>query len=454
MPNSKPAPAEFPPISDQYRGPMDLSELSARRVGFATERVLIVVDITIVRRLFTDCLGEKYECHEAATVLDAFKQLKQREFSVVVADVIMPGLSGIELLRKVVESYPDTPVIIVTGVDRPQRAIDAMRLGAFDYLIKPCEPDVLMLVVERAIDQRNLTLTARKNKQDLEIRNAELLEANLKLKRLQAQIVHSEKMASLGQLTAGIAHELNNPLAFIYSNLDILKDTVNKLKEEISSNSPGSSTCSPGSAAPPEAMHDFLDDVTGLVADCQEGAERVKDVVQNLRLFSRLDEAEPKKTNIQEGIDSTIRLLSRYFSREHIVLKREYGEIPDIDAFPGQLNQLWMNLLANAAQAIDENGGEVRIKTYLDEGSVVVEVIDNGEGIAPEQLTRIFDPFFTTKPVGEGTGLGLSISFGIVQRHGGTIDVRSDKTSGTTFTVRVPVERGLRCADDGAEKLF
>ncbi|HEX2639768.1 MAG TPA: ATP-binding protein, partial [Pyrinomonadaceae bacterium] len=431
MSNSNPATSDFPPINDQaWRTKGRFKPAAAERAGFARDSVLIVDHIPVVRRTFTDCLSERYECREAATVLDAFKQLKQREFSVVVADVILPGLSGIELLRKVVESYPDTPVIIVTGIDRPQRAVDAMRLGAFDYLIKPCEPDVLMLVVERAIDQRNLMLSARKNKEDLEIRNAELLEANIKLKRLQAQIVHSEKMASLGQLTAGIAHELNNPLAFIYSNLDILKDTVNKLKEQVS---PDFSA----SGAPDETMRSFLSDVTELVADCQEGAERVKDVVQNLRLFSRLDEAEPKKTNIHEGLDSTIRLLSRYFSREHIVLERDYGEVPEIDAFPGQLNQLWMNLLANAAQAINEKGGQVGIRTYLDEGSVVVEVTDNGEGIAPEHVNRIFDPFFTTKPVGEGTGLGLSISFGIVQRHGGTIDVRSDKTNGTAFTVRI-----------------
>jgi signal transduction histidine kinase len=442
MPNRKTAYTEFPPVYDRSRRAGGRSELTAAaNGGFARDSVLIVDHIPVVRRAFTACLSERYECHEAATVLDAFRQLKQREFSVVVADVILPGLSGIELLRKVVESYPDTPVIIVTGIDRPQRAVDAMRLGAFDYLIKPCEPDVLTLVVERAIGQRNLTLSARKNKEDLEIRNAELLEANIKLKRLQAQIVHSEKMASLGQLTAGIAHELNNPLAFIYSNLDILKDTVGKLKGM-------------ASPAPDADLRDFLDDITELVADCQEGAERVKDVVQNLRLFSRLDEAEPKKTNIHEGLDSTIRLLSRYFSREHIALRREYGSIPEIDAFPGQLNQLWMNLLANAAQAIDENGGEVGIRTYADGGSVVVEVADNGGGIPPENVNRIFDPFFTTKPVGEGTGLGLSISFGIVQRHSGTINVRSDRANGTIFTVRLPIERGLQCADEGAEKLF
>lgn len=443
MPNRRTAYAEFPPNFDRSRRAESGSILSAAS-GFARDSVLIVDDMPVVRRLFTACLSERYECHEAATVLDAFKQLKQREFSVIVADVIMPGLSGIELLRKAVECYPDTPVVIVTGVDRPQRAVDAMRLGAFDYLIKPCEPDVLTVVVERAINQRNLTLTSRKNKDDLEIRNAELLEANIKLKRLQAQIVHSEKMASLGQLTAGIAHELNNPLAFIYSNLDILKDTVNKLKR----------TVTPLPGAHETELRDFLGDVTELVADCQEGAERVKDVVQNLRLFSRLDEAEPKKTNIHEGLDSTIRLLSRYFSREHITLRREYGTIPEIDAFPGQLNQLWMNLLANAAQAIDEKGGEVGIRTYGGDGSIMVEITDNGEGIAPEHVNRIFDPFFTTKPVGEGTGLGLSISFGIVQRHGGTIDVRVDRINGTTFMVRLPTERGLRRADEGAEKLY
>jgi len=407
-----------------------------------SEKILIVDDVRLIRDLFTECLKEKYECHQATSVMEAFERLKETDYAVVVTDVLMPGLSGIELLRKVVEKYPDTAVIVVTGVDRPHRVADAMRLGAFDYLIKPCEPDVLSLVVERAVARRELTINARKYKQDLEISNRHLLEANNQLRRLQAQIVHNEKMASLGQLTAGVAHELNNPLGFIYSNLDILKNDIARLRAALVE-----AKADDGQAERPreidgrERIHQILEGLTELIDDCQEGAERVKDVVQNLRLFSRLDEAALKRISIHDGIDSSIRLLSRYFSQGNIVLRRDYGPVPEIEAFAGQLNQLWMNLLANAAQAVSKNGGEVTVSTCHKNDQVFVTITDTGVGISPEHLDRIFDPFFTTKPVGEGTGLGLSISFGIVERHGGRIRVESKVSKGTTFTVTLPIEQ-------------
>src|SRR5205085_2385057 len=163
-----------------------------------------------------------------------------------------------------------------------------------------------------------------------------------------------------------------------------------------------------------------LADLRDIIGDCREGAERIRDVVQNLRTFSRLDEAEFKKIDLHEGIDSTVRLLSRYYTAGRITLRREYGQLPLVDCYAGQLNQVWMNLLVNAAQAIS-GVGEVSIKTKLAGDVVVVCVSDTGCGIAPEHRKHIFDPFFTTKPVGEGTGLGLSISYGIIERHGGAI---------------------------------
>jgi signal transduction histidine kinase len=169
--------------------------------------------------------------------------------------------------------------------------------------------------------------------------------------------------------------------------------------------------------------------------------------VQNLRTFSRLDEAEFKKTDIREGIDSTVRLLSRYYSADNITLTRDYGDLPLVDAYAGQLNQVWMNLLVNAAQAVGKSGGEVRITTRVEDDSVVIAIKDTGCGIAPAHLNKIFDPFFTTKPVGEGTGLGLSISFGIVERHRGTINVESQPAQGTTFTVTLPINNAPQAAE-------
>jgi signal transduction histidine kinase len=355
----------------------------------------------------------------------------------------MPGISGVELLRKIIENYPYTAVIMVSGVDRPQQALDAVRLGAFDYLIKPCGLEVLELTVERALERQTLMRNARQYKLDLEMRNNELVRSKTQLERLQTQIIHSEKMASLGQLAAGVAHELNNPVGFIYGNLDFLNEYAGGLKKLLDyyDEAELTETIVAGADSIKREI-DYpasVEDLSSIIGDCREGAERIRDIVQNLRTFSRLDEADFKKTDIHEGIDSTIRLLSRYFSTDNIRLVRNYGELPPIDSFSGQLNQVWMNLLVNAAQAVGANGGEVRIRTRADGEFVKITVSDTGCGIAPEHLNRIFDPFYTTKSVGEGTGLGLSISFGIVERHGGTISISTVLGTGTAFTVALPV---------------
>ncbi|HEX8637787.1 MAG TPA: ATP-binding protein, partial [Pyrinomonadaceae bacterium] len=415
----------------------------------AKDRILIVDDQVLVRRLFVGCLSERYDCSEAASTKEALALLAETEFALVITDMIMPGLSGIELLRKIVEMYPYTGVIMVSGINQPQRVLDAVRLGAFDYLIKPCNLDVLELTVERALERRTLLTNARQYKIDLEMRNFELLQEKAKLERLQAQIIHSEKMASLGQLSAGIAHELNNPVGFIYGNMDVLSECVGGLTELLDyyDKTAPSDSVAAGAARIKERI-DYaatLEDLDSIIKDCRDGAQRIRDIVQNLRTFSRLDEAEFKESDVHEGIDSTVRLLSRYYSSDNITLIRDYGDLPPVEAFSGQLNQVWMNLLVNAAQAISASSGEVRIGTRAEKESVVVAIADTGCGIAPENLNRIFEPFYTTKPVGEGTGLGLSISFGIVERHGGTIAVDTRLGEGTTFTVTLPlrISRGF-----------
>jgi signal transduction histidine kinase len=342
-------------------------------------------------------------------------------------------------------SHKDTAVIMVSGIDRAQRALDAVRLGAFDYLIKPCDMDVLEISVERALERRDLLLSARRYKQDLEVRNVELARRQAELQRLQAQLVHSEKMASLGQLAAGVAHEINNPVGFIHGNLEMLEDCAAGLIELVDyydSVAPQLPAPILEEVAKIKKRLDFeasLADLTSIISDSRGGTERIRDIVQNLRTFSRLDEAEFKKADIQEGIESTLRLLSRYYTAGHVQLTRDYAVLPPVDCYAGQLNQVWMNLLANAAQSIGTNAGEVRIATRLEDNHAVISISDTGSGIPDALLTKIFDPFFTTKPVGEGTGLGLSITFGIIERHNGTIEVTSAPGEWTTFTVRLPV---------------
>lgn len=446
----------FSHTSLRFQNELDFfSRMNPAPAEMPKERILIVDDSAVIRKAFSRTLSEKYECTESESVIDAFDRLKGNEFELVITDIIMPGLSGIELLRKVIDNYPKTAVLVISGVDRPQRALDAVRLGAFDYLIKPCDSGVLELTVERALERRSLLINALRYKHDLEERNDELVRGKAQLERLQAQIVQSEKMASIGQLAAGIAHELNNPVGFVYGNLDLLDGCVTDLMELLRFYDhielPSDTIAGADAIKARIRYSDTTNDLPLMISDCREGTQRVKDIVQNLRTFSRLDEAEFKKTDIHEGIDSTIRLLSRYLSGGNIDLVRDYGNIPLIDAFSAQLNQVWMNLLVNAAQAIGSDAGEVRIATRADDENVTISISDTGKGIDPDVISKIFDPFFTTKPVGEGTGLGLSITFGIVERHGGSLSVRSEVGQGTTFTLELPQRTAATFHNSGIE---
>src|SRR6267142_327092 len=405
-------------------------------------RILIVDDEAPVRALFADFLAEKYICITAASSDEALTHMTEAAYAVVISDMQMPGRNGVELLREIRSRYPDTAVIMVSGTDRPQRIRDALQVGAFDYLIKPCELDVLALSVERALERRSLTLTARRYRADLERQNVELAARKTELERLQAQIVHSEKMASLGQLAAGIAHELNNPAGFIYGNMDLLTEYVGRLETVLAVYDGASLSVATaeevGITKAKISYSVLMSELRSMIADCREGAERIREVVQSLRLFSRLDGAEVKKIDLHDSIESTIRLLSRYYGTGQIKLIRDYGKLPLVNCYAGQLNQVWTNVLVNAAQAVHSDG-EVRISTRVEGQAVVVVISDNGCGIPADQLNKIFDPFFTTKQVGEGTGLGLSIIYGIIEKHGGSITAESEEGLGARFTISIPI---------------
>ncbi len=404
------------------------------------ERVLLVDDSATIRKMFSIYLTPKFDCYVAGSFDEAIQALRSEDFAVVVTDIIMPGMSGIELLRKVIEDFPNIEVIVASGVDRPQRALDAIRLGAFDYLIKPCDPHVLQVTVERAIKRRNVSIDALRYKLEIETQNAELVVRKEQLERLQEQVIQSEKMASIGQLAAGIAHELNNPAGFVHANMEMLEQVLTDLIRLVECYDRAEDLPNADAIKAQIGYPAIIEDIRSIVQDCREGSDRIRNIVQNLRTFSRLDEAEYKETNIHEGIDATVRLLSRYFKAGPITLIRDYGDLPETNAFPGPLNQVWMNLLVNAAQSFGARPGVVTIKTYADLDNVFVEIIDNGSGIAVQHLKRIFDPFYTTKPIGEGTGLGLSISYGIVERHGGKISVDTRLNEGTTFKVQLPLD--------------
>jgi two-component system NtrC family sensor kinase len=252
---------------------------------------------------------------------------------------------------------------------------------------------------------------------------ARVEERTSELRETQAQLMQAEKMKSLGQLVAGVAHELNNPIGFVHANLQLLDEYVNKLVE-------GGGT---------EGDRERIRDAIGkLLARSREGTERVKKIVQDLRTFSRMDQAELQDADLHEEIDRTLALMEPRF-KNRIKIVREYGDIPKVRCYAGQLNQVFLNLLINAADAIEEEG-RIRIVTRPVEGGVRLEFHDDGPGIPEEVRTRIFDPFFTTKPVGVGTGLGLSLSHGIIERHRGRIQVESESGRGTVFVVEVPLD--------------
>ncbi len=281
-----------------------------------------------------------------------------------------------------------------------------------------------------------------------EIKNiSEKLEnAYKELKTTQSQILQREKMASIGQLAAGVAHEINNPMGFISSNIRTLSKYVNKLGSFITIQSDAIKDLD--AAETEEAINEqrkklkldyVLEDVSQLIDESLDGAERVKNIVQNLKSFSRVDESENKMSDINECIETTLNMVWNELKYKATISK-EYGDIPEIRCNPQQLNQVFVNLLINAGHAIEDQG-EIRVKTWNGDGTIHISIGDTGCGIPADKIDRIFEPFFTTKDVGKGTGLGLSITYDIVKNHDGDISVESEPGKGTTFTVQLPLER-------------
>lgn len=277
------------------------------------------------------------------------------------------------------------------------------------------------------------------------------IEAEKVLKRNQAQLVQTEKMAGLGQLAAGVAHEINNPVGFVMSNLQTLKKYAISLKRMISEYESllhvveekdmekvkvQISTLS--TVKEEEDLGFILEDLDNLVKESLDGAVRVRDIVKGLKSFARLDEAEMKEADINEGIESTLKIVWNEIKYKCDVVKK-LNPLPAIVCYPGQLNQVFMNLIVNAAQAI-EKSGTITIESFVEADHIVLKFSDTGSGIKPENLEKLFNPFFTTKPVGKGTGLGLSVSYGIIEKHKGDISVESQLGVGTTFTIKLPVK--------------
>ncbi len=278
--------------------------------------------------------------------------------------------------------------------------------------------------------------------------NEELKELNGKLSDARTKLIQSEKLASIGQLAAGVAHEINNPIGFIFSNFSTLEKYLQDLFQMLSAYEQAESELgSSPVAARLRALYEELeieylkDDIPSLMNESRDGIQRVRKIVQDLKDFSRVDaRQEWEWVNLHNGLNSTLNIVNNEIKYKADVV-REFGELPEVQCLPSEVNQVFMNLLVNAAHSITAERGTITLRTGHEGAEVWVEVADNGCGIAPENLSRIFDPFFTTKPVGQGTGLGLSLSYGIIQKHAGRMEVSSQLGQGTRFRITLPVRQ-------------
>lgn len=303
--------------------------------------------------------------------------------------------------------------------------------------------------LESRVHERTLALQLA----NLTLENEKARQADLirKLGEAQNQLLQSEKMASIGVLAAGVAHEINNPVGFVNSNLSSLQRYMHSLLQLLDAYEARETELPSTARTELQALRTEIDadylraDLGSLLSESMDGLDRIKRIVQDMKDFSHIGGGEVLAANIEAGLDSTLNVVWNELKYKAEVVK-EYGGVPVIECIPSQLNQVFMNLLVNAAHAIEARGSIV-LRTAYDEASIMVTVSDSGSGIAPENLGRIFEPFFTTKPVGKGTGLGLSMSYSIVQKHGGRIEVESELGKGSTFRVILPRQMGARTAE-------
>lgn len=427
----------------------------------APEKILIVDDDRFSRTLSRDHLSnDGYLIVEAKDGQEAVETFAAHAPNLILMDVEMPRLNGFGACQAIKElpAGQNIPVIFITSRADDDFVAKAFSSGAEDYLLKPVNGTMLRHRVARVLSNQQY--------QDKIMRqNNQLAQALLKLKETQGHLIQQEKMAGIGQLAAGVAHEINNPLGFVSSNFEILDDYVGRLEEvlnqyrllrqQTSAEPPDLAALSTlageiGELERKKKIDFILGDLRSLFSESRDGLDRVAKIIKALRAFSRIDvKNELEEYDLNEGLETTLvvaRNEIKYIAEVEVV----NGELPLVKALGNQVNQVLLNLIVNAAQAIRnaalaEGEGKIRLETFAEADYVGCAITNNGPPIPEEIRTRIFEPFFTTKPVGQGTGLGLSISYDIiVNQHGGQLSFQSSVENGTTFIIKLPKKSAVK----------
>ncbi len=394
-------------------------------------KILIADDDIVTRKLILKILKSlDHKFYESENGVSAYNSVISEQINILITDWMMPEMNGIELCQKIRanQDLHYVYIILVTAKTNREDAITGLKAGADDFIVKPIFPP---------------ELTARLNT------SIRIIELQNQYQKTNMQLLQSDKMASIGQLAAGVAHEINNPTGFVSSNLNTLSEysrdihtLINKYRDLIRSYEI-SQTCDESML---KAIHDhenemdlefILQDFREIIKDCQEGTGRISKIVNDLKDFAHPGNDVISHADINQGLDSTLNVIWNEIKYKAEVIKK-YSDLPLVQCHPQQLNQVFMNILLNAAQAIKDTG-TITITTHSANDRVFIEIKDDGCGIKEEHLNRIFDPFFTTKEIGKGTGLGMNLAYKIIEKHKGKIDVRSNVNKGTVFTITIPV---------------
>jgi signal transduction histidine kinase len=419
-----------------------------------TGLILIVDDIPTNLDVISEALSNAgYKVAIATSGERALQQVKRRPPDLILLDVMMSGIDGFETCQRLKADAEtcNIPIIFMTAMADIDSKIKGFSLGAVDYITKPFQQQEVLARVKTNLQLHFLT-------QNLE---QQVTQKTAALQAAQLQIIQREKLSTLGNLVAGVAHEISNPVGFLAGNIQPALDYINDLFGLLDLVQQESAHFSPAIAEEITAidLEYIREDLPKLITSMSEGIKRIKDISHSLRVYARVDSSRPTAFNIHDGIDTTIMILKHRLktsdTRPEIQITKEYGNISLIECFPEQLNQVFMNILANAIDAVEEsnhgrsfteikiNPNQISIKTELsqDMQQVIIRIKDNGIGMEESVKAHIFEHLFTTKAVGKGTGLGLAIASQIIiEKHGGAIEVNSIVGKGTEFIITLPIK--------------